>query len=161
MNFYFMIAPFVLQGICMFVDEFYYHHKRGLPPWEIWGHPVDTLCFLGCFLYLNHFEASLDHLYVYLALALLSCLVVTKDEFVHSKLCSSGEMWLHSVLFVLHPLALGSAGALWWYASEFSGAVSFLTVQSYLIMGFMAYQILYWSVPWKRLVRLTTASTTR
>ena len=161
MNFYLLILPCVLQGLAMFVDEFYFHRKRGLPPWEVWGHPVDTLCFLVCFLFLNRYEANLSNLHIYCILSSISCLVVTKDEFVHSKLCTRGEMWLHSVLFVLHPLVLISAGSMWWFASEFSGeTVQFISMQSYLISGFMLYQILYWSIPWKKIVRLTTASTT-
>jgi 2-polyprenyl-6-hydroxyphenyl methylase/3-demethylubiquinone-9 3-methyltransferase len=40
-------------------------------------------------------------------------LFVTKDEPAHSKYCSSGEHWLHAMLFILHPLVLLSAGLLW------------------------------------------------
>ena len=47
-----LLAPMIIQGLFMFVDEFYYHHKRGLPRWERMGHPADTISVLICFLIL-------------------------------------------------------------------------------------------------------------
>jgi len=153
MSFYILTIPFVLQGLAMFFDEFYYHRKRGLPLWEIIGHPADTVCFLACFLFIKYQIPNLENLYIFIGLSLVSSLIVTKDECVHSKLCSIGEMWLHSVLFILHSLTLISAGVLWWYAKELGASSVFdqiVSIQSCIIVFFMAYQILYWSIPWKK-----------
>ena len=147
----------------MFIDEFYYHYKRGLPFWEAIGHPADTLCFFACFLFLCNYAPNLDNLYIYLGLATLSCLIITKDEFIHSKICCSGEMWLHSVLFILHPLTLISAGVLWWYAKDLEArsAVDWiLSTQCYIVGFYMGYQILYWSIPWKKQVPVAKAPET-
>ena len=46
-------------------------------------------------------------------LAAFSCLLITKDEFVHQRLCTGGEHWVHAVLFILHPLVLIGTALLW------------------------------------------------
>jgi hypothetical protein len=40
-------------------------------------------------------------------------LLITKDEWVHADQCNAGEHWLHSVLFVVHPVVLITAGLMW------------------------------------------------
>src|SRR5215471_94772 len=97
-----LLTPFPLQMICMAVDEIHFHRRRGLPRWERLGHPLDTLTVLACFVWLLTAAPSA-----------FSCLFVTKDEPTHSKYCSSGDHWLHAMLFILHPLVLLSAGLLW------------------------------------------------
>lgn len=153
MLFYLLLIPFTLQGLAMFFDEFYYHRKRGLPLWEILGHPADTVCFLACFLFLKNSQASVENAYIYMLLTAISCLIVTKDELIHCKLCSIGEMWLHSVLFILHSLTLISAGVLWWFAQDLGVEAKIdqiFLIQCMVILAFMSYQILYWTIPWKR-----------
>lgn len=125
----------------MFVDEFYFHHKRGLGRWEVIGHPLDTLSVLVCFLFLLLMPSSLNNLWIYSGLAVFSCLLITKDEFVHQKECTASEQWLHSVLFILHPVILAVAAYLWWTNSE----LFLLKIQAVIILLFMVYQILFWS----------------
>lgn len=84
----------------MITDEFYFHRKRGLPRWERIGHPIDTLSVILP-LSLLVLGASGP---VYWGLAAFSTLLVTKDEWVHVRACSPFEQWLHSLLFVLHPI---------------------------------------------------------
>jgi 2-polyprenyl-6-hydroxyphenyl methylase/3-demethylubiquinone-9 3-methyltransferase len=129
-----------LQGAAMVVDEAVFHRRRGLPRWERIGHPLDTLTLIACLVFLLASEPSSTNLGVYIALAAFSCLFVTKDEFVHTKLCSGGEQWLHSVLFVLHPIVLFAFGSLWW-----AGIESPLVGQLVVTAAFMTYQIVYWS----------------
>lgn len=140
-----LLAPFALQGLAMFFDEFYFHRKRGLPLWERIGHPLDTLSVFFCYLFLSLAEFSETNLYTYIALCALSCLLITKDEFVHTKLCDAKENWLHSVLFILHPITFLSAGFIWFK----NLSSSFLALQTFVIFAFMIYQILYWSPLWK------------
>jgi len=79
-----IFIPIILQGICFFIDEFYYHHQRGLPKWEIIGHPLDTLTVMSVYLFAALTTYSTTNLYVFLALGIFSSLFITKDEFVHS-----------------------------------------------------------------------------
>lgn len=132
-----LYLPFILQGACMVVDEFYFHEKRGLPLWERVGHPLDTLTVFICYLYL--LIGSPDVM-SYVALAGFSCLFITKDEFVHTKICGGLEHWLHAMLFVLHPLSFFSA----YYVDR-----SFLQIQTAVIFTFMLYQAIRWSFPWR------------
>lgn len=147
------IIPFLLQGLAMMVDEFYYHRKRGLPKWERLGHPIDTLSVLACYVFISYALPTSQNIAWFIGLSLFSCVLVTKDEFEHQKYCTGGEQWLHAVLFVLHPLVFGVAGLIWYQQSidplMSSILVSGLQMQIYLTVGFLIYQITYWNLIWK------------
>lgn len=112
-----------VHSLAMMFDEFHFHRRRGLSAWERIGHPLDTLSVLACFFVAFYLPYSHRNLAVFLGLAAFSLLLITKDEAVHAKACGPGEMWLHSLLFVLHPLVLGIAYLYWvataaWPATE-------------------------------------------
>jgi hypothetical protein len=140
-----LYLPFVLQGACMVVDEFYFHERRGLPLWERVGHPLDTLTVFICFLYLL---VGASNVTIYVALAAFSCLFITKDEFIHTDICTGTEQWLHALLFVLHPLSFLSAYYLW-----MQGELQFLQIQAAVIFIFMLYQGIRWSFPWRMQIK--------
>ncbi len=124
----------------MLVDEFYFHHKRGLGKWESWGHPIDSFLFLSCFLYAYFFSYSKENEMFFWILSILSCLIITKDEFIHAKQSSAPENYLHAFLFILHPLALLVLYRFWSLENSF-----FILIQILIITFFMLYQILYWN----------------
>ncbi len=139
--------PFVLQGVMMFVDEFYFHHRRGLSKWEKVGHPLDTLSVLlptGFALILPFSDQMAG---IYLGLASLSCLFITKDEFVHHKESPALEHWLHSLLFLLHPILFILMGYSWSQSWSWPIGHSFFFFQIYffLVLVFMVYQIIFWN----------------
>lgn len=150
-----LIIPFLLQGLLMFVDEFYFHHKRGLPLWERLGHPLDTLTTLACYVFILMNEPSTNHILIYIGLACFSCLFVTKDEFVHAQECKAPEIWLHSILFILHPITFLVAAIIWAYPifslQNQSLLFSALKGQTLLIVCFLIYQIIYWSFYGKKI----------
>jgi hypothetical protein len=129
-----------LQGIVLLVDEFVFHYRRELPRWERWGHPVDTFFFLLPLVYLKFQGADGG----YWALAILSCLIITKDEWVHARLANGGEQWLHALLFVLHPAVLVTAA---WSHAEATVGYSLLIVG---VAALMIYQIVFWNLIFKR-----------
>ncbi len=141
-----LLIPFALQGLAMFFDEFYFHRKRGLPLWEKIGHPLDTLSVLACYSFIYFQPPTAMNMNIYIALCAFSCVLITKDEFIHTKLCEAKENWLHSVLFVLHPVTFLAAGIIW--KNQLNPL--FLAVQPLVIMAFMFYQILYWSPLWNK-----------
>ena len=108
-----LVLLLMLQGLLMLVDEFAFHRRRGLGWWERWGHPLDSLSVLACFLIAALAPLRLSTVSVYLAASVVSCLLVTKDEWVHRRECSSAEQWLHGVLFILHPVVLMAGLMLW------------------------------------------------
>jgi 2-polyprenyl-6-hydroxyphenyl methylase / 3-demethylubiquinone-9 3-methyltransferase len=124
--------PLVLQGLAMVVDEGVFHRRRGLPRWERIGHPLDTATIALC-LIARLLGAPLA---VYAAFAIFSTLFVTKDEAVHAKLCTAGEHWLHSILFVLHPIVLAAL----WFASP-----GIVAMQLAIVTAFALYQVIYWN----------------
>ncbi len=137
-----LYLPMALQGALMALDEGYCHRRRGLPRWERLGHPIDTLVTASCYAWIAFVSPDRPHaLAVYVGLSVVSCLVITKDEPVHSKLCGPFESWLHSVLFVLHPTVLLSL-ALMWLAGGPQWSFQVLLAAT---LGFAAYQVLYWS----------------
>jgi 2-polyprenyl-6-hydroxyphenyl methylase/3-demethylubiquinone-9 3-methyltransferase len=141
------IVPIAVQAIAMAVDEGYFHRRRGLPRWERIGHPLDTLSIAVCLAWLLVAPRGAA-LPVYAGLAVVSCVFVTKDEPIHAKLCTAGEHWLHAILFVLHPIVLAAFAWLWW-----AGRLGAIATQLAFVLGFLAYQIVYWNlirVPVKR-----------
>lgn len=134
-----IISIWILHGLIMFVDEFYYHHRRGLGRWESLGHPVDTLFFMACFIYALVVDPS--HPWGFVVLAMLSTLIITKDEFVHAKQCPGGEQWLHALLFIIHPVALFGLYHVWT-----QGGLWLVRIQAAIILLFGLYQVIYWNV---------------
>ena len=137
-----LTLPFILQGAAMMVDEFYFHRRRGLSVWERRGHPLDTATVLLAFAYLAFTPRESFHLAGYVGLAAFSCLFVTKDEWVHQRECGAAEQWLHSVLFLLHPMVFVSA----YLAVGDETLKPFFWIQCALAVAFFVYQGVYWNV---------------
>lgn len=142
-----LLLPALLQMLAMAVDEFVFHRRRGLPRWERLGHPLDTLTALACYAWLLFAPATKPStLGVYLGLCAFSCLFITKDEFVHARLCGPQETWLHAVLFVLHPIVfLG-----FWLLAQRGGYRVLLQIELVLTLGLLFHQLVYWSPLWQR-----------
>lgn len=139
------LAALGVQAALMFVDEFHFHRRRGLPRWERVGHPLDTASVLVCYGFALALAPTTDALVLYAFLALGSCLLVTKDEKVHHEQCTVAEQRLHAWLFLLHPVVLAAAALLW-----FEGARRLLALQAGLTCFFGLYQLAYWNLPWSR-----------
>jgi hypothetical protein len=138
-----LLFPALFQGLAMFVDELVFHRRRGLPRWERLGHPLDTLTTALCYSWLVAVPAARPHaLAVYLALCAFSCLFITKDELVHARLCEPLEIWLHALLFVLHPIVFLAFGLLW--RSGVDLWVLKAALGSTLVV--LVYQIAYWNL---------------
>lgn len=157
-KFWFLLfLPFAIQAMAILIDEFCFHHKRGLGIWERLGHPLDTLTVIGLYIFCLLIPFSLSHLLIFICLATFSCLFVTKDEFVHSELCDPKEQWLHSILFLVHSLTAVALGFIWYLTSviTFVGPVDvkiFLMTQLTILIIFLIYQVVFWnfSLIWKR-----------
>ncbi len=142
-----LLTPFLIQALLMAIDEGHFHRRRGLPRWERLGHPLDTLTVIACQAFCVLRAPDSPHaLGVFIALAVFSSLFVTKDELVHSKLCSPGENWLHAVLFVVHPVVLACFAMLW----RQTGHQHLLQLQLGLTVVVAVFQTLYWSPMWNR-----------
>jgi hypothetical protein len=166
LNSHWLSAPFILQMLCMAADEFWFHRKRGLPRWERIGHPLDTLTVVLCMAWILFVPPDRRAALIFVALAVFSSIFVTKDEPVHKRHCSAAEQWVHSVLFLLHPVVLASAALLWpgiwrgglpmrgwpyWLLGvvRFSGFErSFLISACALMIGFGVYQFVFWNLLW-------------
>jgi|SRR5579872_6385684 len=151
--------PFFFQALVIGVDEYYFHIKRGLPRWERIGHPIDTFSILLCFAFVFLAPYTQTNLWWYLGLSLFSCLLVTKDEFVHKHHCPASEQWLHALLFINHPIMLAALGLIWPViqgSSSFFDWINapaplfgFLIIQALITTGFFLYQVIYWNFIWK------------
>lgn len=163
---YIAIGIFIFHAILALVDEVYFHHKRGLGLWERLGHPADTITVLICYSVVLFFPPTERNIVIYTLLAIFSCLFVTKDEFVHAKLCVLEEMWLHALLFLLHPILFILAGLYWVTISANNTKSLFLlelqdsSLQVFRVFFFgeatltllmMFYQFIYWNYLWKGL----------
>lgn len=147
--------PFAIQGLAMGADEFGFHRRRALPRWEWLGHALDTSAFLACLACPLLLSPIPPNLRLFGVLAVFSCILITKDEFIHQRLCSGGEHWVHAVLFILHPIVLIATAFLWISTGAgvlkgISGlapawARDILLFQGFLVSGFLVFQIAYWS----------------
>lgn len=153
-----LLLPFVLYAVAMAWDELYFHHRRGLPLWERLGHPLDTITLAVCVAWTVMRPYTPENLDIFLGLSLFSCLFVTKDEFLHARACAPAENWVHSLLFILHPVCLGVTGWIWvsWPWPQ----RAFLPAELAAVLGFLLYQIIFWNFLWNRKLRSTTNSTT-
>lgn len=150
-----VVIPMALQACALAFDEFHYHHKRGLPRWECIGHPLDTLTVLAVASISCFFPLSSVSFIAFVVGGFLSCLFVTKDEWIHAKLCDAGEQWLHSILFVCHPMVFVSTAMLWSWRDKphvlgldatFVSQVSMMLLgQVVLLAVFLVYQVIYWN----------------
>ncbi len=158
-----LLLPFLIQGIVITFDEWYFHRKRGLPKWERIGHPLDTASVLICLLFPLLFPYTPGSLKVFIGLAIGSCLFVTKDEFVHKEHCPAMEQWVHALLFLNHPVLLTATALVWTLFDAHSTPIwltpllgyiaffkTFLILQAAMAASFMFYQIIYWNFLWKK-----------
>jgi heme/copper-type cytochrome/quinol oxidase subunit 4 len=125
------------------------HRRRGLGAWERLGHPLDTISVLFPLSLAALLEFSETNLQIFIAASAFSCLLVTKDEFVHARECDAHEHWVHAVLFILHPLVFVATGALWWI----DPTDIVLAAQPGILGLFFIYQIIFWSYVWKPIAR--------
>lgn len=133
------LAAATVQAILMVFDEFFFHWKRILPRWERIGHPVDSISLLlpiGIAAFGAKTSASEI---AFTVLAVLSCICITKDEWVHQAHSSAGENWVHSALFILHPVIL-IASYMIWEQGSFLLQMFFAS-----IFVFMLYQTFFWN----------------
>ncbi len=159
---FFILIPFIVQALAIMFDEYYFHIRRGLPLWERIGHPIDTLSVFSCLLFVLLVPYSPFALKWYIALCVFSCLMITKDEWVHKHHCPASEQWLHAMLFVNHPIMLTCVGLIWaamtghaslnWVQSWLhrpEPLARMLTMQAVFIAVFFLYQVIYWNFIWK------------
>lgn len=157
------LVPFLLQAVAIGVDEIHFHWKRGLPLWERLGHPLDTLSLLVCIGMTIFTPFTVQAFWIYCALAVVSCLMVTKDEFVHKHHCCGAENWLHALLFILHPITLIVIALIWpisqnaavpsWFPIWFDTPEvlkAFLYFQGSTILMFFLYQLIFWNIVWRK-----------
>jgi hypothetical protein len=140
-----MATPFALQGIAMSVDEFYFHRQRGLGSWESRGHPLDSLSFALPIAVVGFFPERAVYFFIFLFLAVFSTIFITKDEWVHKLECTAAEQWLHSILFILHPVVLIEAYLIWPKLAQDESARNLLRWFLAIILMFLTYQTCYWN----------------
>lgn len=157
-----ILIPFIVQMFAIGFDEYYFHIRRGLPLWERIGHPIDTLTVIACLLFVLNTPYSPFALKWYIALVVFSCLMVTKDEWVHKHHCPASEQWLHAMLFINHPILLTCVGLIWaaisghasptWIQELLSHSQplkTMLWMQTFFTGLFFVYQVIYWNFIWK------------
>ncbi|RYZ49427.1 MAG: hypothetical protein EOP07_24485 [Proteobacteria bacterium] len=135
-----------MQAVLMFVDEGVFHRRRGLERFERWGHVVDTLLFGAALSVAAFFEPTRFAIIAYSVLGFLSCIVITKDEWIHAKSCEPIEQWCHALLFVLHGALVIVFGMLW----NLEPTAWELKVLPITVFAWALYQHLYWNVYYVR-----------
>lgn len=150
-----LFLPLIIQASLMIFDEFYFHRRRGLPQWEIIGHPLDTLTVIAPLAFARSVIFSDQNALIYIALSTFSCIFIVKDELIHKNICSKAEMILHALLFIFHPLVFMSIFLFWQYGEAhcLGFTISFnkiVSLQLIVTSAFCLYQIFYWRFFYER-----------
>jgi hypothetical protein len=151
MNVIVMIAfvAFVAQSSLIAIDEFVCHRMRTLPKWELIGHPIDTFCLWIYLIALRFLDSSSQWPLIGTAiLGLVSCFIITKDEWVHKEHATAFENWLHAMLFVLHPAVVLLYYYLWYEGVEDFEPLLHMSVV--LVGGYFFYQSFMGLLRWRR-----------
>lgn len=137
--------PLLGMGLLHGIDELICHRARfPMPKWELWSHPLDTsIVFLLVGLAVGLAPTEINQK-IYAGIALISILLVTKDEWVHKVHCSGFELWIHSLLFILHPIFLYSIFRGW-----VTGQNNFLGVTLSLLFVVLCTQLFELFKYWK------------
>ncbi len=106
---------------------------------------MDTLSLCICLAWCVFVPYSSAALSFYIGLALVSCLLVTKDEWVHARLCTPGEQWLHALLFILHPIVLINLGWIWAHSELQQTYLKALEIITAITGLYFIYQVVYWN----------------
>lgn len=133
-------ASVFILSVVILIDEFYFHWKRNLPRWERLGHPVDTILFLLPIGLLAFSEKTSLSEATYAYTSVLSCLCITKDEWIHAQHSGPSEIWFHSLLFTLHPVVLISGYFIW------GQHLTFVRLFFFAVLAFGIYQFIFWNV---------------
>jgi hypothetical protein len=136
-----LLLSLVQAGLFM-VDEFFCHRRRRLGRWERLGHPVDSLSISLPLFVAAFAKPEPEMVLLFVGLAVVSCLLVAKDEWVHARECSGTESWIHALMFMVHPTIFFAAGAAWWLDL----APLMRAVMPLLALTVAVYQFVYWNL---------------
>jgi hypothetical protein len=137
-----ILALLALQSGLQLLDELRFHRRRGLARIEGWSHASDAFLF-GLIMGIPAFwPPAGPALTIYLIGAVLSLLLVTKDEWIHARECTGTELWLHALMFIIHPLLLAGLAVLWLR----SGSRPLFLGVALLALGWAIYQLAFWVI---------------
>jgi len=134
------------QALLMAVDEGIFHRRRGLDRFERWGHVADTALFALALAIPALWEPSRAALISYSSLGVASCLLITKDEWIHAAACNPIEQWCHAMLFILHGALIIVVGVLW----SLEPSAWELKALPLTVLGWGLYQYFYWNIYYVR-----------
>ncbi|MBT4791664.1 MAG: hypothetical protein HON90_08850, partial [Halobacteriovoraceae bacterium] len=136
----------IIHATLFAFDDYILNKRRDLSRREINGALIDGLLFLSivALTLFTTFSSLMGN--VYIALSVLSCLSIIKNELFYENI-PRDERLVHAGLYVVHPLIL--------YAFYRSWEMSFFTINMtywmlqlcYLILGVKAisYHVIYWN----------------
>lgn len=131
-----------VQALVMLWDELFFHRRRGLERFERWGHVADTAVFCAALCIPAFAAPDRVPLISFVLLAFFSSLLITKDEWIHAKVCTGAENWCHALLFILHGALLVIVGILWVLEPD----AWELRALPFLVLAWGLYQHFYWNL---------------
>lgn len=143
---FFLLFIVILHGILFRVDEYMFHRKRGLQKRELTNSLIDGLIFLITLAVAMFSKHSYWSDKIYIALSIVSCLSIVKNEFFYENL-KKGERFVHALLYVFHTTILYAFYISWRINYFDSHYYIWLTQLLYMILGFqtLAYSLIYWN----------------
>lgn len=149
---WYLLLPLILQGVLVGVDELFCHRSRGLSLLEARLHIIDTLlAALPLLVILVAGQITSSTMAIYTVVSTLSCLSITKEEGLHQKVCGPWEHWIHSLMFMVHPLVYISLGYQW--VNNTANLAPIALTYFIMMLSFTLYQLVYWHSTHKRQAR--------
>ena len=137
----------ILHVIIFHIDEYYFHRKRALCRKEVLGMFLDGALYLPPLVIASFAPYNDTWNVVFISFAVLSCISISKNEWFYKDDLSLKERWVHSVLYILHPILLyGFYHS--WINNYFVHNLNFWMVQI-MYLGFgvktLTHQLIYWN----------------
>lgn len=142
----------LFHAVLYFLDEHYFHRKRGLSDNEVKSGMFDGILYVitvGLTIFTTY---SKGLSYLYITLALLSCLSIVKHEYFYPETMDKKERITHALLYIIHPLIL-FAFYQSWQSSLFDNELFYWMLQlAYFALAFKAaaFYVIYWNYIYER-----------
>ncbi|MCB0392744.1 MAG: hypothetical protein KDD58_15750 [Bdellovibrionales bacterium] len=137
----------ILHVIIFHIDEYYFHRKRVLCRKEVLGMFLDGALYLPPLIIASFTSHSPFWKTTFITFSILSCISISKNEWFYNSDLTRPERWVHSLLYILHPILLYSFYQSW-VDNYFVQNLNFWMVQI-IYLGFgvktLTHQLIYWN----------------
>jgi hypothetical protein len=142
----FITLTTITHALLFAYDEYFLKRKRNLSVIEINSSLLDGILYIGLVAMTIFTTYSETLSSIYIAVSVLSCLSILKNELIYPLNINRDERIVHACLYVLHPLILYCFYHSWSLNFFHTNMTYWLLQLGYLVLGFktISYHVIYW-----------------